>query len=41
VTKQTDYVVAGTDPGSKLVKARKLGVKILDEEQFRKLVGKA
>ncbi|OGC78453.1 MAG: DNA ligase (NAD(+)) LigA [candidate division Zixibacteria bacterium RBG_16_50_21] len=39
VTKQTDYVVAGVDPGSKLEKAKKLGVKILDEDQFKKLVG--
>ena len=41
VTKQTDYVVAGTDPGSKLEKARQLGVKIIDEKEFKKLIGRA
>jgi DNA ligase (NAD+) len=39
VSKQTSYVVAGADPGSKLAKAEKLGVPILDEKGFRKLVG--
>ncbi len=38
VTKKTDYVVAGEEPGSKLEKAHKLGVKIIDEEEFMKMV---
>ena len=38
VSSQTDYVVAGTEAGSKLDKAKKLGVKIIDEEQFIKLL---
>lgn len=37
VSKKTDYVVAGDDAGSKLEKARALGVKTLDEKQFLKL----
>src|SRR6266849_4916043 len=39
VSKKTDYVVAGEDAGSKLDKAEKLGVKILDEAEFLKLIG--
>ncbi len=38
VSKKTSYVVAGTDPGSKLEQAQKLGVKILTEEEFTDLV---
>ncbi len=38
VSKQTDYVVVGTDPGSKYDKAKSLGVTILDEAEFEKLL---
>lgn len=34
VSKKTDYVIAGSDPGSKLAKAEALGVKVIDEKQF-------
>lgn len=40
VTKKTDYVVVGSDPGSKAEKARKLGVPILSEAEFLRLVNR-
>ena len=39
VSKKTDYVIAGADPGSKLAKAETLGISVLDEDAFKKLVG--
>jgi DNA ligase (NAD+) len=39
VSQNTDYVVAGESAGSKLTKAEKLGVKIIDEQEFLKLIG--
>jgi DNA ligase (NAD+) len=41
VTKKTSYVVVGADPGSKLVKAQKLGAKTLSEAEFLELLDKA
>ena len=40
VSKKTDFVVAGIDPGSKLVKAQSLGVTVLDESGFKSLLSK-
>jgi len=38
VSKKTDYVIAGHDPGSKLAKAQKLGVTVINEDRFKKLI---
>ena len=38
VSKKTDYVVAGSEAGSKLDKAKELGVKIIDEAEFKKML---
>ena len=41
VSKKTDYVVAGDNPGSKLAKAEEVGTEVIDEEALRDLVGSA
>ncbi|MFA5170881.1 MAG: NAD-dependent DNA ligase LigA [Sulfuriferula sp.] len=40
VSKKTDYVVAGADPGSKFIKAQELGIKIIDEAELINILGK-
>ena len=39
VSKKTNYLLAGEDAGSKLDKARQLGIEIVDEEKFREMIG--
>jgi DNA ligase (NAD+) len=38
VSKKTDFVLAGKEPGSKLDRARQLGVKVIDEKQFQEII---
>jgi DNA ligase (NAD+) len=40
VSKKTDFIVVGKDPGSKYREARRLGIKTLSEEEFKKMIGK-
>jgi DNA ligase (NAD+) len=40
VSKKTDYIVAGSDPGSKMAKAEELGTEVLDEAGLRRLVAR-
>ena len=41
VSRKTDYVVAGADPGSKLTRAMELGRPVLDEAAFREFLEQA
>jgi len=39
VSRKTDYVLAGSEAGSKLEKAKDLGVRVIDEDEFRSMAG--
>jgi len=39
VSKKTDFVLAGAEPGSKLDRANQLGVPVIDEAEFKKMLG--
>ena len=39
VSRKTDYVIAGENPGSKIERARALDIPVLNEEEFRDLLG--
>jgi DNA ligase (NAD+) len=39
VSKKTSYLLAGEEAGSKLDKAKKLGVRVIDEAEFAKMLG--
>ncbi len=41
VSKKTDFVIVGTDPGSKLEKARQLGIRVLSEREFVRMAGRS
>ncbi|TRZ56768.1 MAG: NAD-dependent DNA ligase LigA, partial [Streptomycetaceae bacterium] len=38
VSSKSDYVLVGTDPGSKLAKAQEIGVPVIDEARFKELL---
>ena len=38
VSKKTDFVLAGDAAGSKLTKAQELGIKIIDEDEFKEMI---
>jgi len=40
VSRKTDYVLAGEDPGSKYDKGVSLGISIIDEKEFRRVTGR-